>query len=69
MKGLEVVEWEKLFYKYKSNVDYPGARYFEQIVKFYPEAKVIHTNRDPEEWYESATKTIFMARNLKVNQL
>lgn len=59
-KGKDV-KWDELFEGYSSAVDYPVARYYKQITQFYPEAKVIHTLRDPEEWYESATATIFWA--------
>jgi len=57
----EKVNWNELFDGYKAAVDYPVARYYKQITEFYPEAKVIHTLRDPEEWYESASDTIFWA--------
>lgn len=57
----EKVNWNELFDGYKAAVDYPAARYYKQITEFYPEAKVIHTLRDPEEWYESASATIFWA--------
>lgn len=57
----EKVNWNELFDGYKAAVDYPVARYYKQITDFYPEAKVIHTLRDPEEWYESASATIFWA--------
>ncbi len=65
----EKVNWEELFKGYKSSVDYPAARYYTQIAGHYPEAKVIHTHRDPEEWYDSAVNTIFMARNLTISRL
>ena len=57
----EIVNWDELFDGYHAAVDYPVARYYKQISDFYPEAKVIHTLRDPEEWYESASATIFWA--------
>lgn len=62
----KAVNWDELFSKsgFQSAVDYPVARYYKQLAEFYPEAKVIHTLRDPEEWYESAKHTIFMAKNL-----
>ena len=62
------INWENIFSEYNSTVDYPGARYFEQITKHYPEAKVIHTYRNSDEWYESAVRTILAARNLKFGQ-
>ena len=57
------VDWDELFDGYSSAVDYPVARYYKQLIKFYPQAKVIHTVRDPEAWYESASETIFKAGN------
>jgi len=60
-KKAEKVNWNELFDGYKAAVDYPVARYYKQITEFYPEAKVIHTLREPEEWYESASATIFWA--------
>jgi len=57
----EVVEWDKLFDGYVSAVDYPVARYYKQIIPAYPNAKIIHTIRDAESWYNSAMKTIFWA--------
>lgn len=66
-KGKEV-DWNKLFLNFQSTVDYPGARYFRQITDFYPDSKIIHTYRDPEEWYESAVKTILKAGGLTIKQ-
>jgi hypothetical protein len=57
----EEVDWNKLFEGYNSAVDYPVARYYKQIIAKYPEAKIIHTIRDPDSWYQSATETIFWA--------
>jgi hypothetical protein len=57
----EAVDWDKLFVDYKSAVDYPVARYYKQLIAAYPQAKIIHTVRDPESWYNSATETIFWA--------
>lgn len=57
----ETVDWDKLFKGYKSAVDYPVARYYKQLIAAYPKAKIIHTIRDAESWYQSATETIFWA--------
>ncbi|MBK8549930.1 MAG: sulfotransferase family protein [Ignavibacteria bacterium] len=57
----EQVNWDELFEGYASAVDYPVARYFKKLFKFYPDAKVIHTVRDSEIWYQSASETIFWA--------
>jgi hypothetical protein len=57
----EAVDWDKLFEGYKSAVDYPVAKYYKEIIAAYPNAKIIHTMRDAESWYQSATETIFWA--------
>lgn len=57
----EAVDWDKLFEGYKSAVDYPVARYYKQLIAAYPNAKIIHTVRDAESWYQSAIETIFWA--------
>lgn len=54
-------DWDKLFEGYQSAVDYPVTRYYKQLMKKYPDAKIIHTTRDPEAWYESASQTIIWA--------
>ncbi len=55
------VNWDELFKEYNSAVDYPVARYYKQIANYYPDAKIIHTIRDAESWYQSASDTIFWA--------
>src|SRR5579863_5413501 len=53
--------WDSLFTGYLSAIDYPVARYYKQLISIYPDAKVIHTIRDPESWYQSCMETIFWA--------
>lgn len=43
---------------YAATCDYPSAVYWKQQLELYPDAKVILTYREPEEWYESMMKTI-----------
>ena len=52
-------DWDQTFRDYRSAVDYPSAHYWRQLAEYYPDAKVIHTVRDPEAWFESAQATIF----------
>ena len=52
-------EWDKIFAGYGSVVDYPGATFWRELTDFYPDAKVLHTTRDPEAWFESTQATIF----------
>ena len=50
--------WDQVFAGYRSQVDWPGARVWRQLAARYPDAKVILTVRDPDEWYESLSATI-----------
>jgi hypothetical protein len=52
-------DWDKIFAGYGSMVDHPGAHYWRELAAFYPDAKVIHTVRDPDRWFESTQATIF----------
>ena len=54
----EAVEWEDVFGSYRATVDWPGAQFYAQLAKRYPDAKVILSLRDPVRWYESMRETI-----------
>jgi hypothetical protein len=58
----EPVDWDTLFEGYQSAVDWPACAFYKQLLRHYPDAKVILTVRDPERWYESARQTIYYAR-------
>ena len=55
----EKVDWDKVFAGYRSQVDWPGARYWRELAAHFPKAKVILTVRDPDAWFDSAQATIF----------
>jgi hypothetical protein len=59
----EPVDWDGLFKGYQAAVDWPGCSFYEELMRRYPEAKVILTLRDPEKWYESARQTIYYVRH------
>jgi hypothetical protein len=52
-------DWDAIFDGYQSMVDYPGAHYWRELAVHYPDAKVLHTVRDPDKWFESTQATIF----------
>ena len=52
-------DWEAIFAGYQSVVDYPGAQFWRELTAYYPHAKVLHTVRDPDQWFESTQVTIF----------
>ena len=53
--------WAEVFAGYRSTVDFPGTAFWRELVDFYPEAKVILTVRDPEQWYASMRETFLAA--------
>lgn len=55
----EHVDWDEVFAGYRSQVDWPGARYWRELALYYPDAKVILSVRDPERWFESVQETIW----------
>ena len=54
-------DWDAIFEGWSSAVDYPTAAFWREIADHYPQAKVIHTVRDPDEWFDSTQETIFRA--------
>jgi hypothetical protein len=52
-------DWDLIFKDYQSMVDYPGAGFWREIAAHYPDAKVLHTVRDPDKWFDSTQATIF----------
>lgn len=56
--GGAVPDWEILFNGYQACVDWPSAYYWRQLVKEFPNAKVLLTMRSAESWWESFEATI-----------
>jgi len=54
----EPVDWDVGFRGYRSQVDWPGARYWRELCRHYPKAKVVLTVRDPDDWFDSVQATI-----------
>lgn len=55
----EGIDWNTIFANYRSAVDWPSCAFYEQQMRAYPDAKVLLTVRDPENWYESVCRTIY----------
>lgn len=60
----EPVDWHQLFAGYRSQVDFPGATIWRELLAAFPEAKVLHTVRDPDRWYDSTRETIYPAQTM-----
>jgi len=58
-------DWDALFADYRSVMDYPGATHWRALAAYYPEAKIVHTVRDPDAWFESTQATIFEPRTME----
>jgi len=54
----EPIDWKLAFDGFSSQVDFPGSGYWRDIMKAFPEAKVIHTERPAEDWWSSFDATI-----------
>ena len=57
-------DWHRLFADFDAAVDFPASVVYRELMDAFPDAKVVHTVRDPDRWYESTRETIYEARNL-----
>ncbi len=53
------IDWKQFLGQYKAGLDYPLSAFYKELIEVFPEAKVILTVRDPEDWYESTRETIY----------
>lgn len=52
-------DWDAIYDGYQAAVDYPTGAFWPELAVKYPDAKILHSTRDPEEWFESTQATIF----------
>lgn len=57
-------DWDAIFDGFQAMVDHPGCAYWRELMDYYPDAKVLHTVRDPDKWFDSTQATIFSPGNL-----
>ena len=55
----EPVDWEEVLKGYRATLDWPWCTYYKELMRAFPDAKVLLSVRDPEEWYESVVATIY----------
>jgi len=55
----EMPRWETLFLPYRATVDWPAAAFWRELHAEYPEALVLLSAREAEDWWSSADHTIF----------
>ena len=56
-------DWHVMFKNYSATVDWPAASFWPELCRAFPEAMVILSIRDPDEWWESVSNTIFIDHN------
>lgn len=52
-------DWPALFQGYAAVVDWPAASFWPEIAAAFPDAIIVHSLRDAESWWQSASQTIF----------
>jgi hypothetical protein len=52
-------DWERIFGDARSAVDWPSARYYRDLMDQYPQAKVLLSVRDSEDWVRSMRQTVW----------
>lgn len=53
-------DWRPILTSYAATVDWPGVMIWRELVAANPQAKIILSVRDPEDWYASAAATMFV---------
>ncbi len=54
------VDWDALLADFVAIVDWPGAAFWRELSAAYPDALVLLSVRPADEWYRSASNTIFV---------
>jgi hypothetical protein len=52
-------DWDAIFGDARSTVDWPSARFYEQLIEYYPDAKVLLSVRDGASWVRSMRPTVW----------
>ncbi|HEY3834305.1 MAG TPA: sulfotransferase [Acidimicrobiia bacterium] len=52
-------DWQQFLAGYTAQVDWPGATFYKELADAFPDAIVVLSLRDPDDWYRSARNTIF----------
>lgn len=60
-------DWKAIFEGYNSTVDVPGSRFWRELSEYYPDAKVLHSVRDPDAWFDSTQQSVFAPDSHSLN--
>ena len=57
-------DWDDVFSGYSATVDWPAVSYYRELADYYPDAKIILTIRDPEQWHASLKDALLPLRRV-----
>ena len=52
-------DWKRIFGEARSTCDWPSARYYAELIEFYPDAKVVLSVREGASWVRSMRETVW----------
>ena len=58
------VDWHKVFAGFRSQIDWPGAHVWRELLHAFPEARVVFSTRPAEAWWTSYSRTVGKLRRL-----
>jgi hypothetical protein len=64
----KTVDFDTFFRDYNAISGFPGYLFAREILEKYPNAKVILSVRDPEDWYDDISNTVFQTGPSHVNK-
>lgn len=56
-----VADWNFLLNGYSACLDWPSMAFWKELSQFYPDAKILLSTRDPEEWWKSIEQTVLQS--------
>jgi hypothetical protein len=57
----EPVDWTEVYAGFSAMVDFPGSMFWREAAAAFPHAPVLLSTRPSEDWYRSASNTIFLS--------
>jgi hypothetical protein len=60
-------DWRHFFQDYRGCLDLPAILFYQDLMRVFPNAKIILTLRDPDSWYHSWHNTIALSLQLVEN--
>ncbi len=62
------MNWDLLFKDFQSTVDWPACNNWRELSEHYPEAKVLLSVRNPEDWWRSMHDTIYQPMTMHLSE-